>query len=331
MCRVRNAQWLTRERQFAAFSNGELLDFWRGREEGEFAGAQALPIRFVRFCAPGHDKVVVISTGRIESYVKYPEVAYDLFHCGYDVMIIDHRGQGLSGRLLADSHRGHVLQFADYVSDFARFWQRIVQPAGYRRRFALAHSMGGAILALFLAEQPDACHAAALCAPMFGLRLPMPRWLAWRILEWAELRPSMRDRYAVGTGAWRPRPFTVNMLTHSDQRYRRNLRYYADYPELQLGGPTYHWVREGILAGEQVLAQAGAITTPVLLMQAGEDKIVDNRSHRAFCQAMALAGHPCENNGPITITGARHEILFETDPLRAQALTLIADFFMRHH
>lgn len=50
----------------------------------------------------------------------------------------------------------------------------------------------------------------------------------------------MRDRYAVGTGAWRPRPFTVNMLTHSDQRYRRNLRYYADYPELQLGGPTYH-------------------------------------------------------------------------------------------
>lgn len=121
------------------------------------------------------------------------------------------------------------------------------------------------------------------------------------------------------------------MLTHSDQRYRRNLRYYADYPELQLGGPTYHWVREGILAGEQVLAQAGAITTPVLLMQAGEDKIVDNRSHRAFCQAMALAGHPCENNGPITITGSRHEILFETDPLRAQVLTLIADFFMRHH
>lgn len=78
------------------------------------------------------------------------------------------------------------------------------------------------------------------------------------------------------------------------------------------------------------MAQAEAITTPVLL-QAGEEKIVDNRSHWAFCQAMARAGHPCENNGPITMTGARHEILFETDPLRAQALTLIADFFMRHH
>lgn len=60
--------------------------------------------------------------------------------------------------------------------------------------------MGGAILARFLAEKPDACHAAALCAPMFGLRFSMPRWLAWLILEWVELRPAMRDRYAVGTG-----------------------------------------------------------------------------------------------------------------------------------
>ncbi len=55
------------------------------------------------------DKMVVISIGRIKSCVKYPEVADDLFQCGYDVMIIDHRGQGLSGRLLADSHWGHVL------------------------------------------------------------------------------------------------------------------------------------------------------------------------------------------------------------------------------
>ncbi len=128
----------------------------------------------------------------------------------------------------------------------------------------------------------------------------------------------MPDRYAVGTGAWRPRPFMVNMLTYSDRRYRRNLRYYADYPELQLGG-------------QQVMAPAEAITTPVLLQQGGEEKIVDNLSHWAFCPAMAWAGHPCENNGPITMKGARHEILFETDPLRAQALTLIANFFMRHH
>ncbi|WP_230492786.1 lysophospholipase L2 [Martelella alba] len=323
--------WLIRERHFAAFSTGPLLNFWHRREEGEFIGAQDLPIRFVRLRSPRHRHVVVISTGRIESYVKYPEVAYDLFHCGYDVMIIDHRGQGRSGRLLSDVHRGHVLRFADYVSDFTEFWRRYVADRGYRRCFALAHSMGGAILALFLAAQPDACDAAALCAPMFGIRLPMPHWLAWRILEWAERRPDMRDYYAVGTGQWRPTPFMLNVLTHSPQRYRRSLRFYADEPGLRIGGPTYHWVREGILAGNDILAKAAAITTPLMLLQAGEEKIVDNRRHEAFCQAMAAAGHPCEANNPVRIEGARHEILFETDILRAQALNGIIDFFERHH
>ncbi|WP_255557158.1 lysophospholipase L2 [Sodalis sp. dw_96] len=323
--------WLTREEQFAAFYTGPLLDFWRRREEGEFIGAQGMPIRFVRLRSPRHNKVVVISTGRIESYVKYPEIAYDLYHCGYDVMVIDHRGQGRSGRLLADSHRGHVLQFDDYVADFAQFWQQYVDTGGYKRRFALAHSMGGAILALFLAAHPESCDAAVLSAPMFGIRLPMPHWLAWKILEWAERHPAMRDYYAIGTGQWRPMPFVLNLLTHSWQRYRRSLRFYADDPELRVGGPTYHWVREGILAGNDILTKAPAITTPLLLLQADEEKVVDNRSHDAFCRAMADAGHPCEGNKPVRIEGARHEILFESDLLRAEALNIITAFFARHH
>ncbi len=72
------------------------------------------------FRAQHNDRLVLICPGRIESYVKYAEVAYDLFHCGFDVMIIDHRGQGRSGRLLSDTHRGHVVNFSDYVDDLAR-------------------------------------------------------------------------------------------------------------------------------------------------------------------------------------------------------------------
>lgn len=109
--------WLTRERAFTAFATGPLLNFWKQREEGEFTGVENVPIRYVRFISPQHDKVILLCPGRIESYVKYPELAYDLFHSGYDVVIIDHRGQGRSGRLLADSHCGHVVEFEDYVDD----------------------------------------------------------------------------------------------------------------------------------------------------------------------------------------------------------------------
>lgn len=322
--------WPTREQAFAAFATGPLLDFWRQREECEFIGVENVPIRYVRFTSPQHDKIILIVPGRIESYVKYPELAYDLWHCGYDVIIVDHRGQGRSGRLLQDAHRGHVVHFDHYVDDLETLYLKEVIAGHYRQRYALAHSMGGAILTLLLARNPAAFNAAVLASPMFGIYLPMPDWMAHRILNWAEKRPSMREGYALGTGKWRVRPFSLNVLTHSRERYKRSLRFYADDPALRVGGPTYHWVREGIQAGQNILSKAAAITTPLLLLQAGDDKVVDNRSQDLFCAAMQAAGHPCEGGKPYIIEGARHEILFEKDAMRAEALHAIVDFFARH-
>ncbi|MGE9553207.1 lysophospholipase L2 [Erwinia amylovora] len=325
-----NNGWLTREKAFAAFATGPLLDFWQTREEGEFAGVGNVIIRYVRFISPQHDKVILLCPGRIESYVKYPELAWDLFHCGYDVVIIDHRGQGRSGRLLQDSHRGHVEEFNHYVDDLETLYLKEIISRHYRHRYALAHSMGGAIMALMIARQPKAFDAVVLASPMFGIYLPMPLWMANSILEWTEKRPTFRDGYAIGTGKWRPRPFSINQLTHSYERYRRNLRFYADDPGLRVGGPTYHWVREGVLAGENILGLAKDISTPLLLLQAGSDKVVDNRAQDLFCQAMTAAGQPCEGGKPQVIDGARHEILFEKDSMRAEALEAIVAFFARH-
>jgi lysophospholipase len=324
-------EWLEREGAFAAFATGPLTDFWRRREEREFTGVDAVPVRYVRFCSPQHDRVIVVCPGRIESYVKYAELAYDLFYSGFDVLIIDHRGQGRSGRMLSDSHRGHVVNFSDYVEDFDHFYQQEVASGHWRKRYLLAHSMGGAIAALWLQQAPDAFDAVALCAPMFGITLRWPEWMVRHILDWAEGHPRIREGYAIGTGRWRALPFSVNVLTHSEERYRRSLRFYADEPALRVGGPTFHWVREGILAGEKVLAGATAITTPIFLLQAEEERVVDNRAHQRFCEIMAAAGHPCEGETPYVIEGAYHEILFEKDAMRARALSAVLEFFDRHN
>ncbi|SLM64953.1 MULTISPECIES: lysophospholipase L2 [Dickeya] len=322
---------LTREWQYAAFVTGPLLNFWRQRQEGMFIGVEDVPIRFVRFTSPSHADVVLVLPGRTDSYVKYAEVAYDLFQCGYDVLMMDHRGQGRSGRLLADSHRGHVRRFSDYVDDVLTLWQQQVAPAPYRRRFALAHSMGAAVLALALARQPQAFDAAALCAPMCGILLPMPHWLAWRILNWAQKYPAIRDYYAIGTSPWQPLPFRANVLTHSAVRYRHHVRFYADDPDLRIGGPTYHWVREALQVPDQLLQQAAQITTPLLVLQAQDEQVVDNHSQVRFCQALAAAGHPCAGGGPQVIQGARHDILSEQDALRTAAFRLILQHFNDYH
>ena len=195
--------WETRENAFAAFSMGPLTDFWRQREEAEFTGVDDIPVHFVRFHAEKNDRVIVVCPGRIESYVKYAELAYDLFHSGFDVLIIDHRGQGRSGRMLSDPHRGHVDNFNDYVDDLTAFWQQEVLPGPWRKRYILAHSMGGAIATLFLQRHPNQCDAIALCAPMFGIVMRFPDWMVRHILDWAEGHPRIREGYAMGTGRWR--------------------------------------------------------------------------------------------------------------------------------
>lgn len=127
--------------------------------------------------------------------------------------------------MLSDTHRGHVVNFSDYVDDLAAFWQQQVAPGRWRKRFILAHSMGGAIATLFLQRYHQHCDAMALCAPMFGIVMRLPDWMVRHILDWAEGHQRIREEYALGTGRWRALPFAVNVLTHSRQRYRRNLRF----------------------------------------------------------------------------------------------------------
>ncbi|PHM50890.1 lysophospholipase L2 [Xenorhabdus miraniensis] len=320
--------WLNREPQFSAFTNGLLLDFWRTREERQFMGVDDIPIHYVSFCSPHHDKTLVILPGRSESYVKYPEVAYDFYHLGYDIFIIDHRGQGRSGRMLDDGQKGHVEAFEHYVDDLAKFIELEVTSRPSHHYYALAHSMGGAILSRFLQRhQEPVFRAVALCAPMFGINLPMPRWLANFLVNQAEPNARRRNAYALSTGQWQPLPYFINLLTHSYARYQRYLRYYVDYPELRLGGPTYHWMRESMLMGDSLVENAGKIQTPLIVLQASEDKVVNNRELLAFCESRQKAGTGKEEQKPLVIQGAHHEILFEKDVLRAQALNAICDFF----
>ena len=120
---------------------------------------------------------------------------------------------------------------------------------------------------------------------MFGIIIRLPDWMVRHILDWAEGHQRIREEYAIGTGRWRALPFAVNVLTHSRQRYRRNLRFYADEPRLQVGGPTWHWVREGMLAWRRSAGECGKRYRPdAAFLQAEEERVVDNLMHDRYCR-----------------------------------------------
>ncbi len=78
----------------------------------------------VRFEISTRRTISVICPRRIESYVKYAELAYDPFHLGL-IFIIDHRGRARRpGVMLSTRIGGHVDHFNDYVEDLAAFWQQ---------------------------------------------------------------------------------------------------------------------------------------------------------------------------------------------------------------
>lgn len=67
----------------------------------------------------------------------------------------------------------------------------------------------------------------------------------------------------------------------------------------------------------------------MLILQAEDDQVVENQAQDQFCELRQQAGIACEGGKPQVIPGARHEILFEKDEMRAQALNLVVSYFGR--
>ncbi|MCS3456960.1 alpha/beta fold hydrolase [Aeromonas rivuli] len=326
---VNNPYQLTTEAELPALYEETLPAFWRDHaREGEFQGKAGIPIRYAVLRNPDSDRAIMIVNGRVETYLKYQELARDLWRQGYSLYLIDHRGQGLSGRLLADKEKGYVVDFEDYVADLKQFHDHVVMADKPAKLFLLAHSMGGAISARYLERWPDDIRAAALSSPMMGINLGgLPHWLAKGVAAtigtvggWFGEPP-----YGPGQGGYQDQGFANNELTHSQARYAAFRQQYEQTPQVKLGGATAHWIHQGMMGGERAIQEAGKIKTPLLLLQAGADSVVDNQAQLDFCQRA-----PCEGGKPLRIEGAWHELFIESDDKRLPALTAILDFFGRY-
>jgi len=255
----------------------------------------------------------VLSPGRTEPIEKYGEVIAELLERGFVVVTHDWAGQGLSDRFGTDPLRcdlvGGVRAFLDDYADLlAAYAERLPKPW-----VALGHSMGAALTALALSEGETRFARAVLCAPMIEfLPGPVPFWLA---------RPTIRIVNGLGFGLALARKqadpvgvsFDENILTHDRTRHERTLALYRAHPELRLGEPTWRWLAFGVEVRDRLAAPGAAerVACPVAIVGAGDDRIVNTPATRRFA-ARLRSGTYAE------APGAFHEILMETDALRAE-------------
>ncbi len=248
----------------------------------------------------------IICPGRTEFIEKYFETARELQQRGFAIVILDWPGQGLSERLLDDRSKGHIDRFETFMGAL-RNGLDALEGRLPRPYVSVAHSMGGAIALAAIAQKLVRVEAAAFTAPMWGL----PVNLAVRYVIWAMRAMGRSNDFARQPGP--PEKFDGNIVTHDEIRWQLQRNLIDAAPELELGPVTWGWLgasldilntttKPGLLRG---------IDIPVFVASASEEKLVDNKAHARVAKHLPHCTH-------VTIDGARHEILMETDAVRQQ-------------
>lgn len=319
-----NNHTYTQEPSFEQAIQQTIYQLWQQREEGYFKTTDKKKLYWCRLTNPQHKKSVLIVNGRIESCWKYQELFYDLYQQGFNIYSYDHQGQGLSDRIVTGSDIGHVIEFDDYVNNMAQMVEYF-SLSDDKPCYLLAHSMGGAIATRYLQTHPDHPFSkVALSAPMFGVNLE------WYLKPFAPLLSQIlaavypKPTYAPGQQAYFPKPFDNNPLTRSQVRYEWFRKLYEDKPQLKVGGASSQWVWQGLMAAKQCILMTRQIKVPLLLVQAGNDRIVSNQAHVQFIKKLAKTNADCAFK---IVHGSQHEVLFEKDEFRNQGLDAINHFF----
>lgn len=313
---------------------GNILNFWATGEFSSFTSIDSLDIHYALFMQAKNEHCIVISPGRSESYLKYQELAFDLNNNGFNVAIIDHRGQGLSSRMLQDRHKGYVDNFNDYVVDFHQWVEQVVSPKCQGQLFLMAHSMGGNISALYLQQFPKTFTAAVLSSPMIAVNGgSIPDWLGKSMISMSHFFDELFNKqssYFFGHGTYKDKVFVGNDLMQSEVRFQQFSKIYQQYTDIQLGGVTFAWLDAALVSEQQIFANLDKLTTPTLVLQAEKDTVVSNEKQTTFCQQLSNH-HPqsCPNAQPVIINDALHELWFEKDAMRNEALSFTLDWFNR--
>lgn len=257
---------------------------------------------------------VCVFTGRGEFIEKYFETIGELVERGFSVVAMDWRGQGLSARELPDRDRGHIDDFDMFERDLEALRKQVLQFLCPRPWYALGHSMAGAVLLSQAHAGRSPFERIVLASPMIEIAGRAAHASTRAIVEIADA-VGLGASYAPGVSrrSSMVEPYDGNELTSDEKRYARNAAIVAAAPRLAIAGPTIGWINAALratrkLADPEFPRRTG---TPILIVVGSDDKVVS-------IPAIARFANRLKAGRMILISGARHELLQETNAIREQ-------------
>jgi len=265
---------------------------------------------------------VLVLQGRTEYLEKNFELVKALYDQGHDVLAFDWRGQGGSSRLLENPKAGYVDSFDEYVADLMAIIAQVGLPDCRAPLHVLGHSTGTLVALLAAPRAGNKISRMVLTSPLLGLnnqKLSQGKikLIAGALVSFGLGEVLMTERVQNDLR----RKFDGNIYSSDRKRYLRSVQFSQDHPELCIGGATASWIFAACKAMEEVMEPdfIRQINVPILIINAGDDKVVNNAASERFASQLRLGSS-------LTIVGAQHELWQEQDIYLEQMLAAFNAF-----
>ena len=222
---------------------------------------------FYRFWRPASPQgVVVLAHGAGEHCGRFDHVARILARHGLAVYGYDQRGLGRSG-----GTRGHLERVGQYGEDLARIIALAVRLSPGLPVGLYGHSMGGQVVLSYAIQHPEGLHWVVATSPWLELSKKVPVWQEGLGRLLSRVWPSFTM----------PAGVPASYLAHPQEVGRA---YLAD--PYVVKKVSARWYTELVAGARQALVEAPRLQVPLLLLQAGDDRlVVPAASERFYRQA----------------------------------------------
>ncbi|MBU1244399.1 lysophospholipase, partial [Myxococcota bacterium] len=243
--------------------------------------------------------LLVFVNGRAEYTDKYHHLI-PLFARSWDILMIDHYGQGRS-----EGVRAHANDFdSGQVCDLKTVIESLIR--GEMPVAVIGHSMGGFISTRLAQLHPEVVDVLVASSPMYGIPTGDITLALAKATAAQKVSAGLGEvPYAIDEDG--PTPFESNILTHDQTLYEQ---FYTD-PLTEIGEPTWGWLNAAFIGFDRLFAAPEDIVVPFMMMVAGDEQMVLPGSQDDFCSAMnAATADSCLR---VSFENDYHELFNELD------------------